>query len=241
VHAGKGVRMKWSFLWQYMSATSLFVAFILCGQAYPQGNETYNNAVNLHERYKRNHAEIEALDNSIADHQAAIRAIQRDYAAVSHSTGSIGLVRDFDAELAPHRDAIARDRAVLDRLQRRQSIIEHNWDRNKRLRTYYGPLRETSNRSIYDPKTRKYVNLMDYRLDSFRNPGNKQSPPKVRGPSGDARSSNARIRTQSRKSAQSRSHGNRTSTVSKSGSSRSKKSKGSSGGTHSISLTPVEE
>jgi hypothetical protein len=109
--------------------------------------------------------------------------------SVSYGYGSPLVTMEFGPQIAAHREAIERDREMLALVQRRQTIIESSW--NKNYKNYYGSLQETSNRTIYDPKTRQNVNLMDFRVDSFRNPGGKPTPPSVRSTSG-SRSSTGR-------------------------------------------------
>ena len=229
--------MIWSLRWQCMIAASLFLTIIFCGQASSQHSEAYNNAVRMHGQYKHNQEQINALNKSIADHQGAIRSLNRDMESVSYGYGSPLVTMEFGPQIAAHREAIARDRETLALLQRRQTIIERSWNNN--FKNYYGSLRETSNRTIYDPKTRQNVNLMDFRVDSFRNPGGKPAPHGVRSQSGSRSSTGGRVgKAPHNKTAQAPGKGKSSPKTTKSSS--GKKSSSTGGGTHSISLTPVD-
>jgi hypothetical protein len=230
--------MKESFRWKCMAAATIFLTIIFCGQASSQNNETYNNAVRMHGQYKQNQDQINALRQRIRDNEGAIRSLGRDMVEVAYGTAAHEVGRQYGPDIAAYREAIARDQQALALLERRQAIIEHSWNNNQSLKTYYGSLGETSRRTIYDPKTKKNVNLMDFRIDSFRNPGGKPTPPGVRSTSG-SRSSSGRVGSEpSNKTTQV--HNKAKNTPSTKKSSSANKSGGTGGGTHSISLVPVD-
>lgn len=220
--------------WGFMAVASLLLTLASHGLAQAQGNQLYNDASSLHGRYKQNQAQINALNQSIASHRTAIAAIRRDMRSVSYGFGSPIVTMEFGPQIAAHNEAIARDQQALDLLQRRQAIIERSWNNNHALRNYYGNLRETSGRTIYDPKTRQNVNLMDYRLNSFRNPGARQNPPAVR-------STAPPVRTVHRPPVRTTQSSGRTKAPpSTSRSSGQSKTRSTGGGSHTMSLTPVK-
>ena len=240
--------MTGSLGWKCVVVISFVLAFLLCDQAFSQSNKLYNDAVRMHARYKQNQDQINALRQSIAGHQAAIRSINRDMRSVAYGYGSVAVLDEFAPQIAAHNEAIARDRQSLALLERRQAIIERSWENNPSLKTYYGSLRETSNRTIYDPRTKQNVNLMDFRMDSFRNPGGKPVPPGVRtppsgqgrspGPTGPTSASRPTHGTSKTKGSPQSPQSPHSPSTKKSSS--TKKSGSTAGGSHSISLVPVD-
>jgi hypothetical protein len=230
--------MKWSFRWQSIAAVSLFLALILCGEAFSQSSRAYNDAVRMYGRYKQNQDQINALRQRIADNEAAIRSIRRDTREAAYGSGAWTLAMEAGPDIAVHHEAIDRDREALALLERRQAIIERSWENTRILKNYYGSLRETSGRTIYDPKTRQYVNLMDFRIDSFRNPGGRPTPPGVRSSSAPSSSPGQVGKVPSSRTTQATSKVKSSPKTSKSSS--ASKSKSSGGGTHTMSLVPVD-
>jgi hypothetical protein len=230
--------MRGSSRWSCVAAVSLFLAFIFCGEAFSQNNKAYNDAVSLYGKYKQNQDQINALRQRIAANQGAIRSIGQDTREVAYGSGAWTLAMQSGAQIAEHQEAIARDRETIALLERRQAIIERSWDNTRSLKNYYGSLGETSGRTIYDPKTKQNVNLMGFRIDSFRNPGGKPTPPGVRTSSG-SRSSTGRVgTTPPNKTIRTTSKTKNSPTTSKSSSAN--KSKSTGGGTHTMSLVPVD-
>lgn len=269
---------SYAVLWAAMVMSMVLAATTAAAQPSP----LYHDASRMYQQYKQNQAQIDALNRSIATHRAIIAGMNRDISSTAAGFGSYNAATPYTADLAAHREAIERELRQVSFLEHRQAIIETSWERNGHISGYYGSLKETHGRKIYDPKVRREVNLMDYRMQYFRNPGGSQSPPHARSPdrpvppgyspsSTSGRSSypdrshpptsgndggsrrsdasrgpgsaghNAPGRGDSSASAPSGGHGasSRSGPPNRTGSSSSSRSSGGSGGSHTITLTPV--
>jgi hypothetical protein len=88
----------------------LFLAFILCGEVFSQNNRAYSDAVRKCGRYKQNRDQINALNQRIADHEAAIRSLGRYAREAAYGSRAWTLAMESGPDIAAHREAIERDR-----------------------------------------------------------------------------------------------------------------------------------
>ena len=147
-----------------------------------QTSPAYANAVKISAQYQQNQAQINALKQNIANNEAARARWRREIDEAGPSVGKLMLLPQYTESFAAANRAIERDRGALATLERRQTILERSWGNNGLYSGYYGDLRETSNQTIYDPRIRKTVNLMEYRVHYFRNPGATPAAPQAQFP-----------------------------------------------------------
>jgi flagellar biosynthesis chaperone FliJ len=165
------VSLRW---WRGFALGGLLVACFPAPAA-AQTSPAYANAVKINAQYRQNQAQIKALMQNIATNEAARARWRREIDEAGPSVGKLMLLPQYTDSFAAANRSIESDRATLALLERRQTILERSWSNNGQYSGYYGDLRETANRTIYDPQTRKTVNLMDYRVHYFRNPAATQA------------------------------------------------------------------